>query len=95
MNEEHSTLQKKLDTFEQQALGVILELKDGGQYVRTLSRNLATGEWQISTRRPPFPETIMPEEIPFQIGEIARLSLAGLELFSGPPVGLGGYGSLE
>ena len=76
MNEECSTLEKKLDTFEQQAISVILELKDGNQYVGVVSRNFATGEWQISTRRPPLPETITPDEIPFQISEIAHLGAA-------------------
>jgi hypothetical protein len=66
MNEECSTLEKKLDTFEQQAISVLLELKDGNQYVGVVSRNFATGEWQISTRRPPLPETITPDEIPFR-----------------------------
>ena len=73
MNEERSPIEKELDTFEQQAISVILELKDGNQYVGVISRNFATGEWQISTRRPPLPETMMPEEIPFQAAEIARL----------------------
>jgi hypothetical protein len=76
MKEEPSTLEKKLDTFEQQAISVILELKDGSQYCGTVSRNFATGEWQISTRRPPFPDT-MSDEIPFQIGEIAHLGADG------------------
>ena len=49
MNEECSTLEKKLDTFEQQAISVLLELKDGNHYVGVVSRNFATGEWQIST----------------------------------------------
>ena len=84
MNEERSTVEKKLDTFEQQAISVSLELKDGNQYVGVVSRNFATGEWQISTRRPPFPETIMPEEIPFQVAEIAHLGAEGLELSSAP-----------
>ena len=55
---------------------MLLELKDGNQYVGVVSRNFATGEWQISTRRPPLPETITPDEIPFQIGEIAHLGAA-------------------
>lgn len=82
MNEERSSLEKKLDTFEQQAISVSLELKDGNQYVGVVSRNFAAGEWQISTRRPPFPETIMPEEVPFQVAEIAHLGAEGLELSS-------------
>ncbi len=73
MNEDRSTVEKQLDTFEQQAISVILELKDGHQYVGLVSRNFATGEWKISTRRPPFPETMMPDEIPFQTSEIAHL----------------------
>jgi hypothetical protein len=32
MNEEHQPFRRKLDTFEQQAIGVILELKDGSQH---------------------------------------------------------------
>jgi hypothetical protein len=83
MNEERSSIEKKLDTFEQEAISVSLELKDGQQFVGLVSRNLATGEWQISTRRPPFPETMMSEEIPFQIGEIARLETLGLEFSPG------------
>jgi hypothetical protein len=82
MNEARSTLEKKLDTCEQQAISVILELKDGNKYVGMVSRNFATGEWQISRRRPPFPETIMPDAISFQIGEITRLSAEGLEVLS-------------
>jgi hypothetical protein len=81
-NEERSRIEKELDTFEQQAISVSLELKDGNQYVGVISHNFATGEWQISTRRPPLPETIMPEEIPFQVAEIARLGADGLELSS-------------
>ena len=77
MNQERSSIEKKLDTFEQQAMSVLLELKDGNRYVGVVSRNFATGEWQISTRRPPLPETITPDEIPFQIGEIAHLGAAG------------------
>ena len=76
MNEERPTFEKKLESFEQHATSVILELADGSQYVGTVSRNFATGEWQISTRRPPFPETVR-EEITFEIGEIARLSADG------------------
>ena len=78
MNEERSTIEKKLDAFEQQAISVTLELKDGNRYVGMVSRNFATGEWQISTRRPPFPETILPEEIPFQVAEIAHLGAEAL-----------------
>jgi hypothetical protein len=81
MNEERSSIEKKLDTFEQQAISVSLELKDGNQYVGVVSRNFATGEWQISVRRPPLPETITPDNIPFQVGEIAHLD-AGPELLS-------------
>jgi hypothetical protein len=74
MNQERATLEKKLDTFEQQAISMILELKNGNEYVGMVSRNDATGESQISTRRPPFPESMMPDEVPFRIGEIAHLA---------------------
>jgi len=57
-------------------MSVLLELKDGNRYVGVVSRNFATGEWQIPTRRPPLPETITPDEIPFHIGEIANLGAA-------------------
>jgi hypothetical protein len=74
MNQERSTLERKLDMFEQQALSVFLELKNGNEYVGIISRNCATGEWQISTRRAPFPESMMPDEIPFQVADIAQLA---------------------
>jgi hypothetical protein len=83
MSQERSTLEKQLDTFEQQAISVFLELKNGNEYVGMVSRNGATGEWQISTRRPPFPETMMPDEIPFQIGDIAHLAPEAWSLRSG------------
>jgi hypothetical protein len=46
MNQERSTLEKKLDGFEQQAISVILELKNGNEYVGMVSRNAATGSKQ-------------------------------------------------
>jgi hypothetical protein len=74
MNQERSALETKLDLFEQEAISVFLELKNGTEYVGMVSRNCATGEWQISTRRAPLPESMMPDEIPFQIADIAQVA---------------------
>jgi hypothetical protein len=74
MNQERSTFEKRLDTFEEQAVSVFLELKNGREYVGIVSRNYASGEWQISTRRAPLPESILSDAIPFQVVDIAQLA---------------------